>query len=241
MNAFRTIKNKLFVSTSLSSQGARLQFGVAIALISVLPLLTLYHLSQSFTPDESLTTGKMWGIGVMLSCVVCSGYALLLKYPRTVMRLRQHMESVARGEIPDNINLLDGESDISAIEKYFNLIIDRMRQRITTIERQGEQLVGAERQRVMTESLCTACHCLGQPATTIGCYLELLKTESLSPAGDEHLACCIAESGTMRDLLKELQSIAEYRTEEYCAIPGNQQSAGRLIRTRCDKATRPFS
>jgi methyl-accepting chemotaxis protein len=222
---------------SLASQGSRAQFGVAIALISVIPLLTLSYMLQSRSSGASLSVGMTWTVGAVLTCSVILGYALLVKYPRTVIRLRKHMEKIARGELPDSIDLLNGESDVSAIEEYFNLIIARMKKRIATIEEQGKQLVEVERQRVMTESLCTACHCLGQPATTIECYLELLKTESLSSVGGEHLAHCIDESGKMREILVELQSITEYRTEPYCDMQEAQPEATpAIIPTRHDMA-----
>jgi methyl-accepting chemotaxis protein len=229
--------NKLLASASLSSQGSRLQLGVAIALISIVPNLTLYYMFQSYTAGTHLSAWQMWGVGAILVGTICMGYSLLFKYPRAVMRLRSHMERLARGELPENIDLMDEESDISAIETYFNLIIDTMKNRIMTIEKQGSQIMATERQRVMIESLCTACHCLGQPATVIACYLELLKKELLSQSGSDYLMKCNDEVDKLRASLSELQSITEYKTEAYCDSGDEAADATqKIIQTPSDKA-----
>jgi signal transduction histidine kinase len=225
-------------TVSLSSQGSRIQFGVAISLISIIPMLTLVYAFWPHVALQSIPTSTIWTLGGILSVTVSMGYALLLKYPRTMIRLRRQMEHIARGELPDSINLSQDESDITAIENYFNLIVDGMKERITRIKKQGEQLVVAERQRVMTESLCTACHCLGQPATAIGGYLSLLKRESLSAAADAHLASCIAEADNLREILEELQGITVYHTESYCTVPKQQKDSPKIIHTKSDTVVR---
>ena len=235
MSNIRTIATvtarRLLTNASLSSQGSRLQFDVAITLISIVPLLTLFHVLQR--PSEY----NMWVVGGILSLIACLGYVLLLKYPRTIVKLRHHMEQIARGELSDQIDLREGESDISAIQICFNQVIAGMKERITVIEEQSKRLMAVERQRVMTESLCTACHRLGQPATTIGCYLDLLREESLSSAGSDYLANCLDEATVMRDILTELQGITEYRTEAYAEISTQQQAVSpRIILTPHDKA-----
>ena len=224
MKMQQTIRSKL-ASASLVSHGSRLQFGVAIALITILPLLTLFYMLQSHASGERLSEGGMWTLGIILTTTVCLGYYLLMKYPRTIMRLRHHMELIAQGELPDSIDLLNGERDITAIEEYFNLIIAGMRERIATIQEQREELIKAEGQRVMTESLCTACHHLGQPATTIMAYLELLKREPLSSSGHRKLVACIEAADTMHDILKRLQNVTDYRPAPYCEIPGANQGS----------------
>lgn len=227
----------LLANASLSSRGSRLQLGIAIALISIVPNLTLYYLFQRYLEGTALSLGPLCGVGIILAGTICLGYALLFKYPRTVMRLRHHMEQLARGELPENISLLNEESDISAIETCFNLILETMRQRIETIENQGKVLMDSERQRVMIESLCAACHCLGQPATAIACYLDLLKKELLSQSGSEYLTKCAGEADRLREALGELQSITEYRTEDYCATEAQPPAPSqKIIQTPSDPA-----
>jgi len=193
-----------------------LQFGVAIALTTVLPLLTLVYMFSSGTSALNLPEIALWALAFILTGMVCLGYGLLIKYPVTIINLRRYIEKVAHGEIPNSVDLPKGESDITAIQNYFNLIIAQMKKRINIIEEQQAALIKAERQRVMTESLCTACHHLGQPATTMVCYLEFLKKETLSPSGIENLTRCIEEADRMRATLQSLQKITRYRTEPYC-------------------------
>jgi signal transduction histidine kinase len=222
---------------SLSSRGSRAQFVVAMALISIIPILTLVYAFWPHVDLTTISTSRIWTLGGIMGMTICLGYGLLLRYPRTMIRLRRQMEQIARGELPERIELIEGEGDITAIEEYFNLIVAGMKERISTITEQGEQLVVAERQRVMTESLCTACHCLGQPATAIGCYLQLLKSEALSPAGNHYLSSCLDEADRMRVTLLELQGITEYETVPYCKSSGAQSDTSpMIIVTQADKA-----
>jgi hypothetical protein len=227
---------------SLASHGSRLQFGVAVALISVIPFLALFYLFN-LESGVALTPGSMWLVGGILSATVCLGYSLLLKYPITITRLRRHMEQIARGELPDRVKLANGECDISAIEDCFNQVVEGMKARIATMKEQSLRVVEAERQRVMVESLCTACHCLGQPATALECYLELLTREVVSTAGEEYVASCVSEAAKMRGILTELQGITEYRTESYCSTSGaSSDTSLKIVPMRCDKAAMtPFA
>lgn len=238
MNAQQMKTNK-FLAASMVSSGSRAQFGVAIALITMLPLLTLFYLFHSGPAAGDLPDAAIWAIAIILVGLVCLGYGLLVKYPMTIIHLRQYMESTARGEMPSAVDLPEGESDITAIEQYFNLILTQMKNRIALIQEQQTALTHVERQRVMTESLCTACHHLGQPATALMCYLDLLKTESLSPDGCRHLAGCIGAADKMRNILGELQNITEYRTEPYCAVTEGQEHISlKIIQVQGDRAAR---
>jgi len=231
-----SIKN-LLDGASLASNGSRVQFGVAMTLTTILPLLTLAYLFYGGDSVRNLPEVALWLIAFILICMVCLGYALLVKYPITIINLRRYMESVARGELPGAVGLPDGECDITAIQEYFNLILAQMKKRIALIQEQQMALIHAERQRVMTESLCTACHHLGQPATVISCYLDLMRKEVLPLPESEYLELCIDEASKMSATLRELQEITRYRTEPYCKIPEAQEdTAPRIIQVRGDKA-----
>lgn len=75
----------------------------------------------------------------------------------------------------------------------------------------------AERQRVMVESLGTACHHLGQPATVLLASLELMsRMRSVDPGkSDELLSSSIEAAESMRRMLHDLNQMAEYRTKSY--------------------------
>jgi DNA-binding NtrC family response regulator len=88
---------------------------------------------------------------------------------------------------------------------------------LTTIRRQKEALMDAERQRVMIESLAAACHHLGQPATVIRGYLELVRKQNLPPDALEMVDACLAAADSMADVLDTLRKASQYRTVPYLA------------------------
>lgn len=83
------------------------------------------------------------------------------------------------------------------------------------VEKQKEQLVEAEKQRVMIESLGAACHHLGQPTTVITTYLEMIKRQDLPDEALTMLEGCIDAAKSIGDILTKLQQVSEYRREPY--------------------------
>ncbi len=211
---WRRLKH-ILLQSSISSRGTRVQFDTAIVLVSVIPLLTAAFLLSG--GSQHLPGYSIWPVAISLVVIVCLGYVLLLRYPRTILRLRRTMEHIARGELPKNVSLAQAEADTLAIEKYFNLIIVQMKNRIAIIEQQQEKVVEAERQKVMVESMCTACHHLGQPATTMLAYLTMLGSEPLSNEARHMVNECADAAEVMRKVLGKLQATTEYRTTAYCA------------------------
>ena len=185
----QSIKQQL-LSVSLSSRGAKVQFAIGIALVLVIPFLALCYL---YFFADSLPATRMIGLVVLLMVLACLGCVILAKYPRTIIRMRNHLYRIATGEVPDVVKLLEEETDIAAIEQSFNMILTQMKERVATIERQREELITAEQERVMTESLCTACHHLGQPATALTCCLDMLKRQPLSSRAREYVDLCVLE------------------------------------------------
>ncbi|MDF7801745.1 response regulator [Pontiellaceae bacterium B1224] len=96
-----------------------------------------------------------------------------------------------------------------------------------TINLQQEQLLDAERQRVMIESLGTACHHIGQPATVISAYLQLMQAQETDAGMQEMIASCLQASETMVNLLQQLQHVSKYRTTPY--LPANEQDSTQII------------
>lgn len=89
------------------------------------------------------------------------------------------------------------------------------------IEEQRRDLLDAERQRVMMESLGAACHRLGQPATVLCTYLELMKKTESAPETAEMIDECLETTAAMRKILRNLQQVNTYRTESYLPLsPG---------------------
>ncbi len=136
---------------ALVTGGAKKQFGVDVILISVIPLLalTVEVVNSAVTTDEvSMLPRVVLGFTLLLMCLGC---VLLLKYPRTIIRLRRYLKQVMDGEAPDAGALVAAEDDIDAIAKHLDVIVDAAREQVTTIQNQQEELVQAEQQRVMLD------------------------------------------------------------------------------------------
>ena len=80
----------------------------------------------------------------------------------------------------------------------------------------------AERQRVMVESLGTACHHLGQPATIILTSLELMNRSGTDRSTSQELLQSSMEAAeSLRKMLHDLNEIAEYKTTSYMSEQGD--------------------
>jgi signal transduction histidine kinase len=115
-------------SLSVSARGSRHQFAMALALVSALPLLTLYYL---LTHRAHLSAGAQIGLVAMLAAVIASGFLLLAKYPAAIQKLRVYLTKMVGGEVPEKITLVQGEDDVAAIESSMNLIVERMHERVS--------------------------------------------------------------------------------------------------------------
>lgn len=84
---------------------------------------------------------------------------------------------------------------------------------------QGTQLMEAENQRVMMESLAGACHRLGQPATVLQTCLALIRREKDPVRLEQLLDDADAAAIELGELLKKMEGLRAYRTESY--LPGD--------------------
>ena len=215
---------------SLLSRGSREQLRVAIVLISVIPILSLCGLGMALLwyPEVHSTVN----VAVILAVTVflaLLGYMLLLKYPRTIECLRHYLKEIAEGDLPDAIELPDREDDLQAIEGYLNRILNDLRARVKqlqnqlqlsrkmqqTIETQNEELMAAERQRVMIESLGAACHHIGQPATVLRIGLDDLRKQTTDAQARERIDACLDAMRKIGEILEKLRRVSQYRTVPY--------------------------
>jgi len=219
---------------SLQRRGARPHLAVAAALVLVIPLL-----SFAFVVVASTTWTGTYSIEVQaLICLLALGlgslgYTLLRRFPKNIENLRGYLKDIASGELPAEVRLGSDTDDITAIARYLNLIVNEMRQKVSslekqlalsramqdTIRRQEATLLIAERHRVMIESLGAACHHIGQPATVLKTSLSFLDAADLPEKDREALADCRSAIDQIVDILTRLNTVSEYRTVPYLTSP----------------------
>ncbi len=221
---------------SLTSQRSRYQLQVAVALVVVIPMLAFCLIGLSlFTTIVSYS--PITQAGVMLFGVVSGlmGYSILRRYPANIERLRDYLQRIAVDDLPDEATLLLGEQDMSDIEQALNDVIQGLqgkikrldeqlaisRQMLITIEKQSEEIIEAEQQRVMIESLGAACHHLGQPATVLSLYLSRLRDLKPEVLNNEYFEKCSEAVNQISDILKRLMHVSEYRTIPYATYKSN--------------------
>ncbi len=215
---------------SIRSQRSRAYLDAALALTSVVPMLCFCVLMLSvFTdllPDSILLRAGVGAAGMLSGA---AGYVMLRVYPANLERLRDYLSRIAADDIPAQAQLLPGEQDFSDIEVYLNDIISALQKRIArldeelsrtqrllnTIKAQSTELVEAERQRVMLESLGAACHHIGQPTTVLSLYLTRLRDQSGVVIEEGELNACLKAVESISTILKKLMRVSEYRTVPY--------------------------
>ncbi len=222
----KELSNKL----SLVSRGAYYHIRIATILMGVLPLLVLCVLMLPFVfpAGAYVLAAKL----VICSCALIlavSGYAILRKFPQNIIKLRQYLRDIAEGELPDKITLENTEDDIASIENYMNLVLSGLRSKVELLEKQLEltramksalilqqqDLLEAEQQRVMIQSLGAACHHIGQPMTMLVAHLYLLKSQLLAPAELVEIEECERAVAEITKVLDKLRLVGTYRTMPY--------------------------
>lgn len=215
---------------SLISRGARYQLEVGIALVAIIPLLCFCFIALGVLwPGDMHPFWTQILVSVLALVTGLGGYLILRRFPRNIVRLRAYLKDIASGELPEKISLLKSEDDISAIEDYLNMILAEMHHKVKilkdqltlarkmqkTIEAQANEILDAERHRVMVQSLGAACHHIGQPATILRTYLSLLKKQTASDEIRDKIDKCFKAIEAITDVLDKLRHVSQYRTVPY--------------------------
>ena len=217
---------------SLESRGTRRQIGVAAALMVVLPNMVICHLLL-FSPDGAYSPLAKGLIGGWVCLAALGGYLLLNRTPRKVSRLRQSLQQIAQGELPANITLPETDDDIRDVERFLHIILTELRHKVelletqlrltremkAVLESQQQELLEAERHRVMINSLGAACHHIGQPATLLRAHLHFLKNQTTTSRELQEIAQCESAVDAIAGILDKLRSVSEYRTVPYRTFP----------------------
>lgn len=218
---------------SIRSQRSRAYLEAALALTTLIPMLCfciiMLSLFTDLLPDSTLLRV---GVGVAGSMVGAAGYMMLRVYPANLEKLRDYLMRLAAEDLPTHAELLSVEQDFSDIEHYLNEVIGGLRKRIVrldeelersrrlmrTIEKQSAEIVLAERQRVMLESLGAACHHIGQPTTVLSLYLSRLRDQHGEKMNEHDFGVCLQAVDSISIILKKLMRISEYRTVPYATF-----------------------
>jgi len=193
---------------SLIKRNSKIQFEVAIVLISIIPSLVLFHVGSinRWWGNASLYSITLLALGSLIPVLL--GYIIIGFYPATIIKIRRYMESIAKEELPEEIDLIRQEDDINAIETAMNMVLEKQK-----------KIAALERQRVMMESLGAACHHIGQPMTVINTYLAMMKRSEKSEEKLEMIKECAKASESVSDILNRFRGINEYKTVPYCYSP----------------------
>lgn len=110
--------------------------------------------------------------------------------------------------------LVKGSITPEDMERAISNAIEKVELR-KTIEAQRKELIQAEQQRVMIESLGTACHHIGQPATVISAYLEMMEDRESDEEMMSMITACKEASLSINEILQRLMMVSQYRTAPY--------------------------
>jgi signal transduction histidine kinase len=196
------------------SLGTRQQFVVAVALMSVIPLLAFAYVLGNAYMTRSLDVGTIYFLLPSIVSLMALGVMLLARHTIEVGRLRQYLEEISRGGAP-LVTATHSSADFAAIQRSLGAVIKQGSEKMKVMEAQSRALVQAEQQRVMSETVGAACHHLGQPATIIRGYLDLMKRAEVSPEMKAMIQECQAATEEVATVLSRLKGVGQYETEIY--------------------------
>ncbi len=219
-----TSKTENVKKRSLFSLGTRQQFVVAVALMSVIPLLAFAYVLGNALVNRALDLETIYLLLPAIVTLMALGVMLLARHTIEVGRLRQYLEEISRGGAP-MITEDHSSEDFAAIQKSLGAVIKQGTEKLQVIEAQSKALLQAEQQRVMAETVGAACHHLGQPATIIRGYLDLMKRAEVSPEMRAMIQECQAATEEVATVLSRLKGVGQYETEPY--LTATEERIGR--------------
>jgi len=125
---------------TLASRNARHHMGIAMSLITVIPGLALcYLLLASDRRGEAVVVDRPLVLMALVTSIAL-GYVILSRYPINIVRLRNYLQDMVNGELPDKVKLLHGMDDISAIERSLNLIVGQLSNQVQKMQKELTQV-----------------------------------------------------------------------------------------------------
>lgn len=165
---------------AISRGDARRHMAVGIALVTVIPLLTVYYLSL-------LDAGRLspWSVPLLAALValfVLLGMSLLRRYPANIVRLRHYLEEMVNGRLPGKVTLLHGMDDISAIERSLNLIVEQLSTEVRRVEDELRRIAWLLNRHAVAPGLTEHGRIRKHPVQTLQAHAPgLLINETVSP------------------------------------------------------------
>lgn len=125
---------------TLKARSARYHFEVAIGLISLIPVLMVTYVMIQEGGLKNFGALETILIAGMLFLLVIMGYVILYRYPASIMRLRQYLQRIVAGELPDKIKFEADEDDIVAIEGSINAIVGQLKDKISDVKDEKDRI-----------------------------------------------------------------------------------------------------
>lgn len=206
---------------ALATRGAWGHLAVAAILITGLPVLILLWLCIGNMSGEGCSPLVLTAAGTAWLAFSLLGYALLVKYPLSIVRLRSYLHSLAHDQLPDHVTLPDTEDDIAAIHEYLKHVVSMAAERLRLLEEKHAADLAEERHRILVESIGALCHHLGQPASVLGMQLHCMKCAAAEPATAAMVIECERAFDNMTNTLDRLRQLTHYETEPYLTSDPN--------------------
>lgn len=195
---------------SLVSRDTRYHLAVAVTLMSSIPLLAFAFVLNGVLRTDSLNLRVVYLMTPAVVVLVGLGIVLLLNHTQEVARLRRYLALMAGGAAP-KIDFEGTSEDFAAMERDLDAVVKQTGEKTRLIETQSRKLLQSEQQRAMFETVGAACHHLGQPATVIAGYLDLMRKKETSPELQSMIAECQAAALDVHNVLHRLQDVARYQ------------------------------
>jgi len=139
---------------SVTSRGTRCQFGIGIALVSIIPILAFWCLkTRGVWENGSTLDASNFMILLLIAALGITGYTLLRTYPANITKLRNYLEHLTHGKLPEKVCLVGRESDIATIEKCMNLLVDELKAKVEKVKHEKDRLQQELFHAQKTESL----------------------------------------------------------------------------------------
>jgi signal transduction histidine kinase len=215
----------------LRSQSVDRQARIAVVLMALMPALSFFYMGMTVADTVRFHPLIPFAVMACTGVAVASGWLILRKYSRNIVRLRRYVVDIASGTLQEPVHLYQAaeSDDLMCIEQGLNIILQELETRIRliekklkvesglrkTLERQQQALLQAERHRVMLQSLGAACHHLGQPATALRLRLHLSRERARTIDELNEIDASMRDVEAIEIILKKLREVNEYRTEPY--------------------------